>query len=165
MFDQTFELEEQTIDSDKIVAEYKELLTVKFTNSNQFVIDLKAAQAAQKRMELEGLGVPADDLRSILSQAKTDAVCYLMMELSEFLGDQMLVRKSKSTKAFLQWGIKQMIEKLKDLGISISQNDMNRMSLDACLSRIEVLNNKKSELALKLKGTEAAEIMFSSVRI
>lgn len=130
----------------QLVTEYREILTQKFKNSNQFIIDIKSAQAAYKRMQLEQAGTPVGELREILHQARQDAVCYLLMELGEFLGDQQMTRSGKATRNFLQWGIKHMISKLKDLGVEITKQEIAELTVEACLERIEKLKTVKGEL-------------------
>ncbi len=137
-----------------LLGQYTELLTTKFKNSNRFIIEIKSAQAALKKVELEQLGATVDDLRRAISEARKDAVGYLLMELTEFLGDQQMVKANKSTKSFMQWGIKQIVTKLKELGLEITENEIREMTVDAVLSRIEKLKDNKHELEQKLAVIE-----------
>ena len=143
----------------RLVEEYRETLTQKFRNSNKYVIEIKAAQAALKRMELERRGAPLEELRLILSEAKKDAVCTLLMELGEFLGDQQMVRSGKSTRTFLQWGIKHIVTKLTKLGLEMNPKDIKELTVDVCLERIEKLKEKKSELAYQFQMAVAQTVV------
>ena len=144
-------------DKDTLLGEYVNILSGRFKNSNKFIVEIKASQAALKKMQLEQAGASIIELRNALSEAKKDAVCYLLMELSEFLGDQQMVKASKATRAFMQWGIKQIIVKLKELGIEMSEREIKELTIDSCLSRIEKLKNNKQEMESKLYVMEYFE--------
>ena len=141
-------------DKESLLGEYTSLLSTRFKNSNKYVVEIKASQAALKKMQLEQAGASIVELKNALSEAKKDAVCYLLMELGEFLGDQQMVKASKATRAFMQWGIKQIIVKLKDLGIEISEKEIKELTIDACLARIEKLRQNKMEMESKLSVME-----------
>ena len=144
-------------DKESLLGEYVSLLSTRFKNSNKYVVEIKASQAALKKMQLEQAGASINELRNALSEAKKDAVCYLLMELGEFLGDQQMVKASKATRAFMQWGIKQIIVKLKELGIEMSEKEIKELTIDACLARIEKLRENKLELESKLSVMEYFE--------
>ena len=138
-----------------LVDEYRELLTQKFRNSNKYIIEIKAGQAALKRMELERRGAPLHELRGILTEAKKDAVAMLLMELGDFLGDQQMVRSGKATRNFLQWGIKHIVTKLNTLGLEMEQKDIKELTVDVCLDRIEKLKQKRTDLESQYRMTTA----------
>lgn len=144
-------------DKETLLGEYVNILSGRFKNSNQFIVEIKSSQAALKKIQLEQAGASIIELRSALSEAKKDAVCYLLMELSEFLGDQQMVKASKATRAFMQWGIKQIIVKLKELGIEMSEREIKELTIDSCLARIEKLKDNKQELESKVAVMEYFE--------
>ncbi|MFA5097940.1 MAG: hypothetical protein WC490_04860 [Candidatus Margulisiibacteriota bacterium] len=148
-------------DKDTLLGEYINILSGRFKNSNKFIVEIKASQAAIKKMQLEQAGASVAELKSALTEAKKDAVCYLLMELGEFLGDQQMVKASKATRAFMQWGIKQIIVKLKELGIEMSENEIRELTIDACLARIEKLKENRLELETKLMMAEGAAEAYS----
>lgn len=141
----------------RMVDEYRDILSQKYKNSNKYIIEIKGAQAALKRMELERVGASINDLRKILIDARKDAVCYLLMELGEFLGDQQMVKSSKAARSFLSWGIKHVVTKLRDLGLEITQQEISEMTIDSCLTRIEKLKKEKDELEFKYGVTYGTE--------
>ena len=144
-----------------LMEEYVGLLATKFKNSNKFIVEIKSSQAALKKMELERAGATVQELRRAVTDAKKDAICFLLMELSEFLGDQQLVKSSKTTRMFMQWGIKQIISKLKDLGVEMTEKEMKELTIDACMERIEKLKKNKFELEAKLAVLKYYESVYS----
>ncbi len=135
---------------EQLLYEYTDLLSSRFKNSNKYIVEIKSAQAALKKMELEKIGTTIDELRHALSDARKDAVCFLVIELSDFLGDQQMVKPTKATKSFMQWGIKQIITKLKELGVEMTEKEIKELTIDACIDRIAKLKDSRAELEGKL---------------
>ena len=138
-------------DKNNLLNEYTNILTSKFKNSNRYIVEIKSAQASLKRFELERAGATVIELRKAISSARKDAVCFLLMELAEFLGDQQMIKSSKSTKSFMQWGIKQIIVKLRELGVEITEAEINELTIEACMERVNKLKTNRSELESKLE--------------